>query len=810
MAHDKPAEQKAKTKKPDKRQEQTLLWTGRCDRALWLVFYLSLAGGATVFLPELFFDGFEVPKLFLLQLGAAAFVFLLLVRSALKGTLEITLPPVAAPLAALFLLSAASIAWGMNPLLGLEELYRVSVLAGFCFFAYYLYRTRRISTPFYFILFASLALSLWALILDYNEALRELIYPTKYYDIKAQVVTGQPSAFYRGLIGNQGNPNFLMHILALSAPLGLGAFVHELVSPPRPAWRRLILFLFALAAAVPSFCILVSQNRSGLLALAAGSVFFAFFLVRRERRQLTHALKQWLKSPRGRMSLTLLALGLLTAVIFMISTTRGRSLAPRMARFASERIQTWADRFGRLKNLEDVGVYSRVMFLEAGARMIREDPLLGQGIGQFVLEFPGYKLKKHWYIFYMMHPPILRWDDMPRQSHNEFLQVCLATGIIGLFIFMAFWIILFLLVMRYFKREGDSRFRYLVLGAGAGIFATLVNSLFTFPLQTATSATFFWTAVGLLLAEFNRPGSEPGGLARERPWIRLSLQSKSAKRLLAFGALAMLILCISGSVRLVKARYLFFAALKQHAYDDYYGGREYLDYSIRRCETSVQLVPYHFETEHVLAHLYKLDNNTTGALEHFERTIELAPYFPDPYTHLPKLYLRNRERAKAEAVIRRLYAILPPGIPDTPDSLEVPGINYDELNYLLGWCILHDTTDGNFDEAEKWLKKSNTLDADMELGIAYYERARYDQAAAIFERWSVDRGRGTNIEARLVALRYLGLIYIKQEKWESARETFEKVSRIAGENAPDFSQIAQEALDNLEFINRNLAAQDSR
>ena len=124
--------------------------------------------------------------------------------------------------------------------------------------------------------------------------------------------------------------------------------------------------------------------------------------------------------------------------------------------------------------------------------------------------------------------------------------------------------------------------------------------------------------------------------------------------------------------------------------------------------------------------------------------------------------------------------------------------------------ILRDTTGGRFEEAERLLKKSHTRDADMDLGIAYYQRARYHEAKMLFEQWSRDRDSSTNIQARLTALKYLGFISMKKKEWGAARETFEKVSRIAGENSPEFSQLAEESRVCLEYIQQRLAEQNSR
>ena len=92
------------------------------------------------------------------------------------------------------------------------------------------------------------------------------------------------------------------------------------------------------------------------------------------------------------------------------------------------------------------------------------------------------------------------WDKIPPQTHNEFLQIAVELGLLALAAFLLFWLLFALRLGKCLKAHtGEAEF-YLLLGAGSGILGTLFNSLFTFPLQTVTSATLFWSTAGLLLA----------------------------------------------------------------------------------------------------------------------------------------------------------------------------------------------------------------------------------------------------------------------------------------------------------------------
>jgi O-antigen ligase/tetratricopeptide (TPR) repeat protein len=778
---------KGASKKTDRNRSKKTHLIAMSDLAIKAVFFTSLTGSAVFYLPKFFFDGFEDPKHFIIQCGAAVILSLLLFRSVLKGSLKVTIPQCLLPLVFLFLISAASVGWGLNPWLGIEELYRISALAGYCFFAFYLSRKQKITTPFYFIVFSSLALSIWALFLEY-EPLRKSVYP---YIINNYNMPGYTATFYRSMMGTQGNPNFMMHILTLSVPLALGGFIQEARSYRFSSRRRIIIILLAMAVLLPSFCILSSENRSALLALIAGLGFFAVFSLLKEGRSIVRATKQVVKKRAGRVVLIIVMLIVLGTALLMTSTTRGRTLGAIISQSTSERLKNWSERFGQLKDLDNIAVYSRVVFLETGARMFIENPIFGQGIGQFVLNLPKYKSEKNWSYFFMMHSPILRWVDMPRQSHNEFLQVALATGAIGLIAFLAFWIGFFYLVYRYYMASDSDKLPHLILGIGAGVFATLVNALFTFPLQTATSATFFWVVAGLLVAECTASMTKPGWLVRERTLLKVSLDSKLANRLLSLVTSVILLLCLSASVSQIRAGYLLTDALKSSSKD--------LDYSIRRCEASIRWAPYRYENHHVLAFLHMYANNTKEAIQHFERTIKLAPYFPEPYQNLPGFHLVNGDSARAETLIRKFYDFHPRNITN---------INYSDLDCILGLSILRDTSASRFEEAEKWLKLSHATEARMSLGAGYYDQGRYDEAKEIFEQLSkslIGAKDKRNIIIRLNALNYLGLILINEEELDKARATFREIITIANKNGPEFNNYKNQSGKYIEYIEHKLA-----
>ncbi|RLB05165.1 MAG: hypothetical protein DRG59_09380, partial [Deltaproteobacteria bacterium] len=423
----------AKKKKNERRKTTPLskgdYWLRFSGRAVRWVFYGSLLLGASVFFPDYFSDGFKVPKLFFVPVWVARIVCLLFVSAALRKDLSVRFPQIFLPLLVVFIVAAASVGWSLNKGLAIERLFQVSALAAYLFIAWSLYRGRDIHRAFYFIILVAALIALWALLLDYVEPLRKAVYPN--------FITRKPGKevdLYRPLTSNQGNPNYLLHILVPTAPAALGSFLRELALSAGKAFsRRKLLALLILAGAfvVQLVCFILSRNRSGLVAFVLALLFFSLVLVVFKRKQLVELVSR--SFPR--ILLPIAGLVLLSAGVILF-TEAGRSLAGRIKEAATYRLAMWQDRFKNLTNPENIDVYSRVVFLEAGTRMISDDPLWGKGIGQFVIYYPGYKTEKHWKKFSLLPPQIKMWDKIPPQTHNEFLQIAVELGLLALAAFL--------------------------------------------------------------------------------------------------------------------------------------------------------------------------------------------------------------------------------------------------------------------------------------------------------------------------------------------------------------------------------------
>ena len=132
----------------------------------------------------------------------------------------------------------------------------------------------------------------------------------------------------------------------------------------------------------------------------------------------------------------------------------------------------------------DPSATSRQVIWRDTLAMIRAHPLLGVGIGAYQTVFPMYGHSEG--------------STIVEFAHNDYLQALADGGIVAGA--LAVWFII--VIFRAFARGTKSReplTSALALGAGAGIFAILVHSLFDFNLQLPSNALLFLVLAAIVV-----------------------------------------------------------------------------------------------------------------------------------------------------------------------------------------------------------------------------------------------------------------------------------------------------------------------
>jgi len=708
--------------------------------ARW-TFLAGLLAGATLFFPERFYDGFETPKLVAAQ--AAAFLALGLGALSLLGRERplLRLPKAALPLLGLFVLAAFSILWAGDRPLAVERLLQVGSLVSYGLLAWALYQGRDIRRPLYFMIFAAGLIALWGLILDWVKPLRLLIYPHFFVQYSENNIVD----LYRELTSNQGNPNFLFHILVLTVPLSLGAALSELT-----AWRekrlrsRLLAGLFSLTFLVEALCFFRSQNRSSLLGVTlALGLLVAMLLLFHRKRILSLLGRRW------KTLVLALVLSLAALIGFTRFTSAGRQFEERARAEAVQRAAHWKARFASLSDPHNIDVYSRVVFLEAGMRMIGAHPLSGTGIGQFAIQFPRYKTAQHWEAFHLLtEPPIKRWSLLPWQAHNEFLQTAIELGLPGLLLFLAFWALFGWSVWRCLGRLQGGALFYVLLGAFCGLAGCLLNAMLTFPFQTVTSGTLIWSVAGLCLAACPLPEG------KGEVTVNLPLAGRPARLAVAAICVVMVGLGLGAPWRYLRGEGLYFDALKSHAAN--------LGYSLQQNEKAAKLLPGHYEILFTQGWLSQLDSDTTRARIWFERTIAADPNFPETYEHLLRLYYVNGNYEQARALItqyKRVYA------GPVPNSILL-------IEGLLG---LKKGDASGLQEASILMRRLRTLDPMMELAQEFQRRGLLDSCLSVIDTVKIILGGDYTVESYPQVLFYEARVALGAGDTTRARTTLEQI-----------------------------------
>jgi O-antigen ligase len=124
--------------------------------------------------------------------------------------------------------------------------------------------------------------------------------------------------------------------------------------------------------------------------------------------------------------------------------------------------------------------------------MIRENPVLGVGLGAYETAYPRYSTQDQ---------PLL-----VAQSHNDYLQILADGGILGGLIALWFLVAVSRSIWQS-CRHTDPLLSAIALGCATGIVSILTHSLFDFNLQIPANALVFLILVAML--------SQIASLARE-------------------------------------------------------------------------------------------------------------------------------------------------------------------------------------------------------------------------------------------------------------------------------------------------------
>jgi len=264
-------------------------------------------------------------------------------------------------------------------------------------------------------------------------------------------ITGRAKVF--GLFGNVGY--FAGYIIL---PLSLAV---SLFFASKNRNRKILLF-----------------TRSSYLALGVSLLFmFLLFLLSRG--------KSFIKENK-KLFMILLIVTIIVASLFIIPTPLskpGTAISQIKGRvFTSQLINAFSS--GR-----------RIAIWKFTGMMIKDHPILGSGIGTYEYNTFRYQAK----FFEQGENRSIYPYGFADKAHNEYLQLWVELGTIGLAIFLWLIIAYFVYGIRYLKREKNEQKQGIMIGLMGAVVAFLMDSFFWFPLHLSSNLSLFWLFIGLTI-----------------------------------------------------------------------------------------------------------------------------------------------------------------------------------------------------------------------------------------------------------------------------------------------------------------------
>lgn len=440
------------------------------------------------------------------------------------------------------------------------------------------------------------------------------------------------------LTGTMGHKNLFASALFLLLPFSLYAALGM-----RAFWT----VFGAATTATMLLLILLSQTRAvyvGLLAAATVTGSVAIVLLK--------ALKPRMSVETKRRILRKTRWVVVGCVVIMLLAGVGstRSASVRSAIVAAMDADSLSQR---------VGVWQKTV------RMIRDNPFLGVGAGNWKIAFPFYGLL----------------EDQPRdwlvatffvRPHNDFLWVWSETGVFGFLFYGAIFGIALFYALRMLSRGPWDENTLLVFLLFFGIAGYLCISFFSFPKERIFHSTILLLMIAMLTALYHRRFPMAANLSR-----RVLLGGLIAAQVLLLFAVVLASMRLKAEIHTkralaarrsqdwsrvvseIDAAYSVFVTLDPMTtpLQWYRGEAHFLSNNIAQAladyERALAAHPHHIHVLNNLATYYVLTDQPAEAGRHYAEALRIFPQFAEAASNLVAVHFNSGDYEKAHEVLLR-------------------------------------------------------------------------------------------------------------------------------------------------------------
>jgi len=314
----------------------------------------------------------------------------------------------------------------------------------------------------------------------------------------------------------------------------------------------------------------------------------------------------------------------------------------------------------------------RPMIWEATLRMIAVRPILGHGLGVYVVEYPRYRLPE-----YFLRPKSTNVTD---HAHNELLETAAEQGIVGLATTLWLWGVVVWCGVRA-RRQSAGTDRLVITGLLGAVLVLMLHGLVDVDLRYLPNESLLWLLMGLVVGADATAGQ-----------ARFAIRSQPARWCVAAVCLLLGIWCaVTAVARPIIADWRDREARLAEENGDFQAAAQF-------ATDALLLQPFRLSTRYLLAGVLSrlpAPQGRDAAIDECLRIEELSPDYADVTYNLGQLYLMANRPADALPRFRRAVEIDP----------------YDANRHVALAVALHGV--GRNDEAVKELDRALQLQPNL-------------------------------------------------------------------------------------------------
>ncbi len=401
------------------------------------------------------------------------------------------------------------------------------------------------------------------------------------------------------------NRTYLAGHLLLVLPIGVWAAAQK-------RWPVRLLGVGALAAGIPAL-VLTGARIAWVAVLPMAAVA---------------ALAAWpaLSTSRRKKLVLVAGVGVVLAAAAQVGAMR---VAPHRAPVA-----VFARAFGNDSSGANV---ERKCLITAGLRIARDYPVIGTGVGTFVMYAPP-RLPREAYSC-VSHGSTVSALMVPTHAHNGFVEVAANLGLVGLTVFTSIPLLAWWLARRVLHRKDPpSQARWLVVALLTGVGGFLCANLVGVSLYVPGEPALFYICLALMAAIASpvaAKGRRPDEGARRLPWAQTTAAIVAAVVVAAIGWTS-----LSGcraSTELAAGEGLLNSLGS-------YGAGDAVTHFRRACALTPDSPEAHYDLGNALA----VSRRFRGALREYETVEKLSPHYGRVHFNKAVCYAQMGDFASAE------------------------------------------------------------------------------------------------------------------------------------------------------------------